>query len=309
MIADSPPESERCPRRRWWLAFLLSLFAPGLGHLYAGSLPQALLAVSACAIFGAMSVWLFIQPLGAFVNWGGVLLAVLTLLAIAIHAARIAPSGRPLGIRRPLRICVYVLYVVVISVASDLAKSWLRTDLYTAFRVTTAAMFPTLHVGDEFVVDKRAYAWGLPQPGDVVAFRFERLDGRMYVKRIIGVPGDRISLKAGSVYLNGNRIEGTHVCASNESGRLLQLFAQSLGENSFRIAKDPKLTLPLDLPETVVSAEQYFVLGDNRDHSSDSRYLGTVSRSAIVGKASHVYFALDPSSGSINLARIGKRVE
>ena len=158
MIADSPPASERRPRRRWWLAFLLSLFAPGLGHLYAGSLSQALLAVSACAIFGAISVWLFIQPLGAYVNWGGVLLAVLTLLAIAIHAARIAPSGRPLGISRPLRICVYVLYVVVISVASDLAKSWLRTDLYTAFSVTTAAMFPTLHVGDDFVVDKRAYA-------------------------------------------------------------------------------------------------------------------------------------------------------
>ena len=232
MIADSSPASERRPRRRWWLAFLLSLFAPGLGHLYAGSLSQALLAVSACAIFGATSVWLFIQPLGAYVNWGGVLLAVLTLLAIAIHAARIAPSGRPLGITRPLRICVYVLYIVVISVASDLAKSWLRTDLYTAFGVTTAAMFPTLHVGDDFVVDKRAYARRLPQPGDVVAFRFERLDGRIYVKRIIGVPGDRISLKAGSVYLNGNRIEGTHVGTSNESGRLLQLFAQSLGGNS-----------------------------------------------------------------------------
>ena len=291
------------------MAFLLSLFAPGLGHLYAGSLSQALLAVSACAIFGAISVWLFIQPMGIYVVWGGILLAVLTLLAIPIHAARIAPSGRPLGISRPLRICIYVLYVVVISVASDLAKSWLRTDLFTAYGVTSATMFPTLYVGDDFVVDKRAYARHLPQRGDVVAFRFERLDGRVYVKRIIGVPGDRISLKAGSVYLNGNRIEDIHVGTSNESGCLLQLFAQSLGGNSFRIAKDPKLKLPPDLPETVVSAEQYFVLNDNRDHSSDSRYLGTVSRSAIVGKASHVYFARDPRTGSINLARIGKRVE
>ena len=309
MIADSPPASERRPRRRWWLAFLLSLFAPGLGHLYAGSLSQALLAVSASAIFGAISVWLFIQPLGIYVIWGGVLLAVLTQLAISIHAARIASSGRPLGISRPLRICTYVLYVVLISVASDLANSWLRTDLFTTFGVTTAAMFPTLHMGDKFVVDKRAYARRLPQPGDVVAFRFERLDGRVYVKRIVGVPGDRISLKAGSIYLNGNRIEGTQVGTSNESGRFLHLFAHSLGCNSFRIAKDPKITLPLNLPETVVSAEQYFVLGDNRDHSSDSRYWGTVSRSAILGKASHVYFARDPSTGSINLARIGKRVE
>ena len=172
------------------------------------------------------------------------------------------------------------------------------------FRIPSASMEPTLLVGDFLLVDKKSPHIFPPtsviRRGDPIVFHFPVDSSLHLVKRVIGLPGDRLRLHEGHVYIDGNLLSEPYAVyrpASPDSYRdeFPRLVSADPGVNSrwwiemHSLVSQGELTIPPD---------SYFVLGDNRNDSEDSRYWGFVPRSAIVGKPLVVYFSLNDSTST-----------
>jgi len=137
-------------------------------------------------------------------------------------------------------------------------------------RVDGDSMLPTMVSGEYVVINRLSYRFGSPQPGDIIVFHFPRDPKEEYIKRVIGLPGDIVEVMNGAVYING----------------------QPLAENYLSVKMN--YTGKWEVP-----AGQLFVLGDNRNNSSDSHDWGTVPMDYVVGKAVLVYWP-PPSWGLID---------
>lgn len=207
-------------------------------------------------------------------------------------------------LRRFLREWVLPIGVVVILLGS------FRSAVADWNDVPTGSMKPTIVEGDRILVNKLAYdlkvpftrwhvaEWGGPQRGDIVVC-FSPANGDRLVKRVIGVPGDRMALAANRLWINGHpasyeRIKSDAVDgfdAALVAGR--GLAAETLGEVEHPIMLTPTARATRSFDELVVPPGRYFVMGDNRDESADSRIFGFVDRDAIVGRAWAVAYSLD----------------
>lgn len=134
----------------------------------------------------------------------------------------------------------------------------IRTFLAQPFLVSGASMSPTFESGNYLIIDEITYRFDDPKRGDVVVFRYPNDPGTFYIKRIVGLPSDRVKLESGAVFINGQKIAEPY----------LDEEAQTLG--------DANLTL---------EENRYFVMGDNRYHSFDSRSWGPLDKEKIVGLA------------------------
>jgi signal peptidase I len=179
------------------------------------------------------------------------------------------------------------------------------TFIVQAFQIPSESMETTLLIGDYLLVDKVHFSnggiWGHILPydhlkrGDIVVFRYPLSPELHFVKRVIGLPGDRIKLVDRQVYVNGERV-------LQESYARFSMFDRNGFRDDFPLIDridgiDPGWlnTMPklVHNGELVVPANQYFVMGDNRDHSSDSRYWGFVPRENVVGRPLVIYFSID----------------
>src|SRR5512145_3470529 len=169
--------------------------------------------------------------------------------------------------------------------------------------VPSGSMRPTILIGDRIVVDRRAYdlrvpfttvslwRYANPQRGDIIVF-YSPKDGTRLVKRVIGLPGDRVELRGVALTINGVPVPQQPVSAADDSPFVL--YSEDLpGRPSHPVrAYDPQLRS--DLTQVFeVRPDEYFVLGDNRDESFDSRYWGGVPRKQVLGRALRVAFSLD----------------
>jgi signal peptidase I len=205
-----------------------------------------------------------------------------------------------------------------------LAVLLLRSFLVEPFRIPSGSMMPTLLVGDFILVNKFAYGIrlpvlntkiidiGEPQRGDVVVFRYPKDPSVDYIKRVVGLPGDRIGYYNKMLHINGKPVAqvpagvyvgtGSGVSMSGAGERLEQL-----GDVQHRILVMPRT--PGMEGEYVVPKNQYFVMGDNRDNSNDSRYWGTVPEQNLVGKAFRIWMNWDSANGGIEWDRIGRKIQ
>lgn len=136
-------------------------------------------------------------------------------------------------------------------------------------KVIGASMDTTFHDGEYILTDKISYRLHTPERGDVIVFKAPRNPDFDYIKRIIAVPGDTVSIKDGYVYVNQQQLSENYI-----KSETVLLPGQFLKESQ----------------ELKLSDDEYFVLGDNRSHSSDSRQWGTVLRKDIIGKAFFRYW-------------------
>jgi signal peptidase I len=140
--------------------------------------------------------------------------------------------------------------------------------IMTPHEVIGSSMYPTYKDGEYLMANKIVYKLSEPKRGDVIIFKYSETQD--FIKRVIGLPGDQVMLKDGYIYINGNKLD--------ESGYLDSSVYSNGGEY---LHEGETITVP---------EEQYFVCGDNRQHSSDSRTFGPIEKSAIKGKAWIVYF-------------------
>jgi len=179
--------------------------------------------------------------------------------------------------------------------------------------VPTGSMRPTILEGDRIFVNKLAYdlkvpfttwhiaEWGNPQRGDIAVF-YSPYDGTRLVKRVIGVPGDSVELRNNQLVLNGSPVEYQSINEEAlryipESVRTGRVFAtEELPGQEHAVTGNPALPAPRTFPPLVVPPGEYFMMGDNRDDSFDSRFWGTVKREQIVGQATAVVLSFDKSN-------------
>lgn len=140
--------------------------------------------------------------------------------------------------------------------------------IMTPHEVIGSSMYPTYKDGEYLMANKVVYKLSEPKRGDVIIFKYS--DTQDFIKRIIGLPGDQVMLKDGYIYINGNKLD--------ESGYLDSSVYSNGGEY---LHEGETITVP---------DGQYFVCGDNRQHSSDSRTFGPIEKAVIKGKAWIVYF-------------------
>lgn len=143
---------------------------------------------------------------------------------------------------------------------------FIRTFLLGPYKIPTGSMIPTFMVGDRIFVDKVTYRFRPPERGEIIVFKYPQDRKKDFVKRLVGLPGDRIEIRDGKVILNGQALDtppfSEHYYYNQEGwqyGQVVQL--------------------------TEIPAESYFVLGDNSAHSSDSRNWGFVPKRNLVGRA------------------------
>lgn len=149
-------------------------------------------------------------------------------------------------------------------IVSAAASILIITFLYQPVRVEGTSMLPRLENSDRLFINKFAYHFSAIGRGDVVVFRYPRDPEKSYIKRVIAVPGDRLEIVRGQVWLNGKPLEESYVPEEYRDTR--------------------------SLAEIVVPENTYFMMGDHRSISSDSREFGPVERTLIYGKASFVYW-------------------
>ncbi|MFL6624186.1 MAG: signal peptidase I [Sulfurifustaceae bacterium] len=185
----------------------------------------------------------------------------------------------------------------------------LRSFIVEPFRIPSGSMLPSLHIGDFILVSKFSYGIRLPvvnkkvintdepKRGDVVVFRFPRDESINYIKRVIGLPGDHIVYEGKRLYVNGELISETAAPLSNAPGDGETAYdATRYTERLGGVEHDIWLSRRSDYGTTydkVVPPGHYFVMGDNRDHSNDSRYWGFVPEENLVGKAFLIWFSWD----------------
>ncbi len=214
----------------------------------------------------------------------------------------------------------------------------LRSFLVEPFKIPSGSMMPTLLIGDFILVNKYTYGIRLPvvnrkvvqlndpQRGDVVVFRYPADPGLDYIKRVIGVPGDRVEYRDKQLTINGRPVAAEHAGTYSYVGNGLNYVTAMVYEESLNGKSHTMMTEPgkpsvmppqvMDFPfreqcsynvdgegfACTVPAGQYFVMGDNRDASNDSRYWGFVPDRNIVGKAFLIWMNFD------ELGRIGTRI-
>jgi len=205
-----------------------------------------------------------------------------------------------------------------------LAVLLLRSFLVEPFRIPSGSMMPTLLVGDFILVNKYAYGirlpvlntkvadLGSPERGDVVVFRFPKDPSIDYIKRVVGVPGDRVEYRNKTLYINGEQVAQIPAGSYIGSGSGLSMSGadvrrEALGEVEHDILVVPNMRgVPADV---VVPDDHYFVMGDNRDNSNDSRYWGFVPDENLVGKAFMIWMNWDSAAGGVAWNRIGNSID
>jgi len=152
-------------------------------------------------------------------------------------------------------------------VVSMAISAFIIVFLYQPVRVEGTSMLPMLEDQDRLFINKIAYRVGDIHQGDVVVFQYPRDRTKSYIKRVIGLPGDDIRIEHGRVYVNGAQLKEPYV--------------------------PDRFTDDKSQPEMVLAPNKYFVMGDHRSISSDSRDFGPVDRELIYGKAAFVYWPME----------------
>jgi len=229
------------------------------------------------------------------------------LLDVLFFAKRRKPEQKPSRVIEYSRSLFPVFFIVLL----------LRSFLIEPFRIPSGSLEPTLLVGDFLAVNKFAYGLRLPvwekkiipiatpKTGEIVVFRWPPNPSYDYIKRVIGVPGDEVSYHNKILSINGKEVKQTFIqyTTDESSGKTVAKYRENLNgvEHDIYIQPDAKATdFTVKVPEG-----HYFMMGDNRDDSADSRYWGFVSDEYLRGKAFLVWMSWNSKTASIRWRKIG----
>lgn len=189
----------------------------------------------------------------------------------------------------------------------------IRSFIVEPFTIPSGSMIPTLRVHDFVLVNRFAYGLrlpvtntkvipvGEPERGDVMVFRYPRDPSMNYIKRVVGLPGDRVALRDGVLYINGEEVARDLLRERRDRTRVESVYVERLGDQPHLLRRETRLNPYTGEPvqtgkegSWTVPEDEYFVLGDNRNNSRDSRFWGTVPDELVKGKAFLIWMHWNP---------------
>ncbi len=285
----NPSDNNSKPRRAWIAG--IANFAPPLGHFYVGKPLRGVVLAVVMTIVSICSLLITLRPAGRITIVLMVLLLLIGYVVPIADAAILARRESKEYIPKwSNRWYMYLLVVGLVVLLGNTIKPVLRVYLVQAYKLPSASMTPTLLIGDHILADKTAYNFHPPERFDIVVFEFPEDPNKTFVFRVIGLPGETIEIRHKRVFINGTELSEPHAYFSEAN-------------NDDNVSKQESFG-PLAIPE-----QRYFVLGDNRNRSYDSRFWGPVSRDKIYGLVHLVYFSWDYENTIVRWNRIGKLVE
>ena len=282
--AGNQPVELNPDRRNPWFALLLSLMVPGLGLMYIGRLRMAIFyyLLFAGVVTAVTQTRFIIEPVGFYV----VLISfLLWYVLIVISSLVIGYRRRNTSLRGYQRWYGYTIFILFIALAQGVTLSMREEYLgYATYRLPGASMQPTIQAGEYILADTWVYNKREPERGEVVVFRYPQDPKILYIKRIIAEGGDLVAIRKGKLIINGKEIKETYL-------------------------KDVAISLDysLEMAERLVPKDQYFVMGDNRDYSNDSRAWGYLPVGNIHARAVYIWYSVDEHR-AIQKKRLAKSI-
>jgi len=294
------------PRRKS-LSVLLSFFVPFLGLVYCGKGKRAILLVVPFLIIYLLTSWIFVGRFtGLIIGFCAVFFLFIVNLIESYKGAKNTAPESPQWYQKWY---IYLACGAFWIVLPDLVK---LNRPYEFYKIPAGSSMPTLMPGDQIVADLNAYKHRSPNRGDLIVFKYPDDKNQIYIKRIVGLPGDTIEVRDKRVIVNGSLIPiksppkqmqwvESELKNTGNWRTGMKLYKERLGTNDHWIIQDT-LSAPFtnNFPQTSVPDRHYFVMGDNRDHSNDSRFLGTLPSESIVGKAIYVWLHIGLSFDQIH---------
>jgi signal peptidase I len=287
--------------RRPWIAAILSFIMPGLGQAYSGLLPRGLIWMLLCGISSVAGLLILSHPTAYSWTLG----CAAGLAQVAIWIAGVIDSYRcALRCRADYQLKDYNrwhVYVLLLLMGTGSLLSYaldVRVYLIQPFMIPSASMYPTISPRDHVVAVKNAYWNADPQRGDMVLFTNPDNRREFWIKRVIAIAGDTVAVKDGDVYVNGAKLSRQLIGPDVVSGATGQIFDEDNNGAKYRIFISQDHPAP-DFPEITVPKNECFVMGDNRNKARDSRYVGSIPITSILGKFEYRYWPIT-SAGRIH---------
>jgi signal peptidase I len=204
---------------------------------------------------------------------------------------------------------------------------FIRQFAVEAFKIPSGSMIPTLDIGDHLLVNKfvygpripftdiRIFTWKEPKRGEIIVFKYPENESKNFIKRVVGLPGDKIEIKKGILFINDQPVPVIAQGVLKEKEQVdspsyyekPKLFEEQLGivKHEIQYLRDQS---NYDFGPKLVPAESVFVMGDNRDNSQDSRFWGFVKFEKILGRALIIYWSWDGDGRWVRWERIGTMI-
>jgi len=319
--AEHTPKSQApapAKPRNKLLAAILALFIPGLGHLFVGHTLRGI----AWGLSPFVFVIVCLATGGSEPSPTSLLKTLIAMVLAAYLGSLIDVLIIPSAKHRATNVPALVLYAVVMVIDVPVMAVGLRAFVIEAFKVPSGAMVPTIQVGDHLFTDKAVYRRRAPKRGEVMVFAFPERPEQDFIKRVIAVPGDTLVVKDGHTIINGweapscrvGKYTYTDEFASSTSGASGEshegeLFIEYLEESAYFVFLDSQ-ALSSSTPQGpyTVKEGEYWVLGDNRNNSHDSRMWfggngGGVPTHNIRGRARTIWLSMNSNNRGVDLAQ------
>ncbi len=273
-MGENNQEEGNTKSRKVWIAIGLSILAPGLGHIYCGHLIRGIIFLLFLAIVGlgkdVILLYAMNQPQSTAHVFYVILLLLFSFYVLTIVDAILVvrKNGDKYEAKRYNR---WYIYAAVFAIAFFVIRPMrIHGFIIQSYVMPTESMAPTIVEGNRFLVDVANYGTAKIRRGDIVSFEQPVEPRNMHVKRIIGLPGETIEIRDKQVYINGNDLHEAYVVH------------RDLG-HTFGMRDN--------LSAMLIPRGHYFLMGDNRDASFDSRMYGPVAQDKIEGKVKIVYYS------------------
>lgn len=276
--------------RNWLIAFLLSLFIPGLGQVYNGQPNKA--AIFFCLILIVPVLFGLTSWITFF--WGFILILSIELIFRIYVLIDVVKNANLQNnyVLKPYNTWYYYLLISMVMLAILIIIDTRSLLGIQTFSIPTTSNNPTIQSGDCVIADLKAYKKKKPDYGDIVVFK--RPDGVIYNFRIVGLPNDHLELIDDIVTVNGEASKTTFIKDTTIYNFPTEEISEELPNGHNHLIYRFKQTFDstkTNIKNIVVPPNSYYLLGDNRDNSADSRFIGFVNKDEILGRIAYSYWS------------------